>query len=81
MPNFDIVRVNTPDITYRVAKVQADYDVKLEHSCEHFVGSIDIPDDDKWHIGLIVGGERHRQKHYCQRAISRYLCEWISLYS
>ncbi len=56
MPNFDIVRVNTPDITYRVAKVQADYDVKLEHSCEHFVGSIDIPDDDKWHIGLIVGG-------------------------
>lgn len=56
MPNFDIMRVNTPDITYRVAKVQADYDVKVEHSCEHFVGSIDIPDDDKWHIGLIVGG-------------------------
>ena len=56
MPDFDIMRVNTPDITYRVAKVQADYDVKLEHSCEHFVGSIDIPDDDKWHIGLIVGG-------------------------
>ena len=56
MPNFDIMKVNTPDITYRVAKVQADYDVKLEHSCEHFVGSIDIPDDDKWHIGLIVGG-------------------------
>lgn len=38
MPNFDIVRVNTPDITYRVAKVQADYDVKLEHSCEHCEG-------------------------------------------
>lgn len=56
MPNFDIMRVNTPDITYRVAKVQADYDVKVEHSCEHFVGKIDIPDDDKWHIGLIVGG-------------------------
>lgn len=54
MPNFDIVKTNNPDITFRVSKIQADYDVKLEHSNEHFVRNIEMP--QKWQIGVIVGG-------------------------
>lgn len=40
MPHFDIVKKNDPDLTFRVSKIQADFDVKLEHSNEHFVGDI-----------------------------------------
>lgn len=32
----------------------ADFDVKMEHSNENFIGKIDI--GDNWNIGLIVGG-------------------------
>ena len=53
MPHFDIVKQNNPDITFRVSKIQADFDVKLEHSNEHFVGDIEMPND--WQIGVIVG--------------------------
>lgn len=54
MPHFDIVKTNTPQITFRTSKVQADYDVRFEHSCEHFQGDIELP--DVWHIGVLVGG-------------------------
>jgi ABC-type Mn2+/Zn2+ transport system ATPase subunit len=40
-------------MTFRVSKIQADFDVKLEHSNEHFVGDIEMPKD--WQIGVIVG--------------------------
>lgn len=53
MPHFDIVKENKPDMTFRVSKIQADFDVKLEHSNEHFVGNIEMPTD--WQIGVIVG--------------------------
>lgn len=53
MPHFDIIKTNKPDLTFRVSKIQADYDVKFEHSCERFVGDIDLP--EKWNIGVIVG--------------------------
>ena len=53
MPYFDIVKENKPDMTFRVSKIQADFDVKLEHSNEHFVGNIEMPKD--WQIGVIVG--------------------------
>ena len=53
MPYFDVVKENKPDITFRVSKIQADFDVKLEHSNEHFVGNIEMPND--WQIGVIVG--------------------------
>lgn len=53
MSNFDIIKENKPDKTFRVAKIMNDFDVKLEHSNEHFVGKIEIP--EKWNIGLIVG--------------------------
>lgn len=53
MPHFDIVKQNNPDITFRVSKIQADFDVKLEHSNEHFVGDIEMPSN--WQIGVIVG--------------------------
>ena len=53
MPHFDIVKKNDPDVTFRVSKIQADFDVKLEHSNERFVGDIEMPND--WQIGVIVG--------------------------
>lgn len=53
MSNFNIIKENKPDKTFRVAKIMNDFDVKLEHSNEHFVGNIEIP--EKWNIGLIVG--------------------------
>ena len=54
MPSFYIVKNADIDKTYRVARIMGDYDVKTEHSNEHFVGEIKFPDD--WHIGAIVGG-------------------------
>ena len=54
MPHFDIVKTSDIKTTYRVARVMADYDVKLEHANERFAGDIEYPDD--WHIGCIVGG-------------------------
>lgn len=54
MPHFDIVKENHPSNTFRVSKVQADFDVQPEHSNEHFVGDIEIP--EKWNVGVIVGG-------------------------
>lgn len=54
MPHFDIVRENHPSNTFRVSKVEADFDVKPEHSCEHFVGDLEMP--ETWNIGVIVGG-------------------------
>lgn len=53
MQNFDIVKKCDVDNTFRVSKIMSDFDVKIEHSNEHFKGKIDIP--DKWNIGLIVG--------------------------
>ena len=54
MPYFDIVKENKPVSTFRTSKIQADYDVSFEHSREHFVGEIVLPDN--WLIGVIWGG-------------------------
>lgn len=54
MPHFDIVKENNIKQTFRVSKIQSDFDVKIEHSNEHFVGDINIP--KQWNIGVIVGG-------------------------
>ena len=54
MPNFNIIKKNNIEKTFRVAKVMSDFDVKIEHSNEHFEGKIDLP--KQWNIGLIVGG-------------------------
>lgn len=54
MPHFDIVRKNSVKNTFRVSKIEADFDIKPEHSNEHFEGNIEIP--EKWNIGVIVGG-------------------------
>ena len=53
MPYFNIVKTNEPETTFRTSKIQADYDVKFEHSCEHFEGNLELPDE--WQIGVIVG--------------------------
>ena len=54
MPNFNIIKKNNVNKTFRVAKVMSDFDVKIEHSNEHFEGNIELP--KKWNIGLICGG-------------------------
>ena len=54
MPSFDIIKTADIKKTYRVARIMGDYDVKLSHANEHFVGEIKMPDD--WKIGVIVGG-------------------------
>ena len=54
MPNFNIIKINNVNKTFRVAKVMNDFDVKLEHSNEHFEGNIELPEN--WNIGLICGG-------------------------
>lgn len=54
MPHFNIVKTNNPQTTFRTSKIQADYDVKFSHSCEHFEGDIELPEE--WHIGVLVGG-------------------------
>lgn len=53
MQNFNIIKKSNIDKTFRVARIIGDYDVKLEHANEQFVGTIDLP--KKWNIGLIVG--------------------------
>jgi ABC-type glutathione transport system ATPase component len=54
LPHFDIVKQNDIKNSFRVSKIQADYDIKNEHANEHFIGDIEIP--EKWNIGVIVGG-------------------------
>lgn len=54
MPNFNIIKTNEVEKTFRVAKVMNDFDIKPEHSNEHFEGNIEFPEN--WNIGLIVGG-------------------------
>ena len=54
MPTFDIIKKSDIDKTFRVASIMSDFDVKSEHSTEHFTGNIDLPEN--WNIGVIVGG-------------------------
>lgn len=53
MQNFNIIKKIDIDKTFRVAKIMGDFDVKLEHTDEHFTGNIELPEN--WNIGLIVG--------------------------
>lgn len=54
MPHFNIIKTNKIENTFRVSKIQADFDIKFEHTNEHFVGDVELP--EKWNIGVIVGG-------------------------
>ena len=67
MPHFDIVKQSEIDKTYRVARIMGDYDVKTEHSNEHFVGNIDLPED--WQIGVIWGGQWYRENHHSEGTV------------
>lgn len=53
MPNFNIIKKSDIENTFRVSKIMSDFDVKIEHSKEHFEGEIKFP--NKWNIGVIVG--------------------------
>lgn len=54
MPTFNIIKENNINKTFRVAQVMSDFDIKIEHSNEKFMGNIEFPDN--WNIGLICGG-------------------------
>lgn len=51
--DFNIKKHSDIDKTFRVNKIMSDFDLKLEHSDEHFVGKITLPEN--WNIGVIVG--------------------------
>lgn len=53
MPHFDIVKKSEIEETFRVSKIMADFDVKIDHATEHFEGNIEFPEN--WNIGVIVG--------------------------
>lgn len=38
--SFDIIRNSDIDSTFRVSKIMADFDLKKEHSNEHFTGEM-----------------------------------------
>jgi Fe-S cluster assembly ATPase SufC len=50
---FDITRKNKISDSFRVSKILGQFDLKLEHSDEHFIGKIEMP--EKWNIGAIIG--------------------------
>lgn len=53
MPNFNIIRKNTAEKSFRVASVMGKFDLQTNEVQETFTGSISFPDE--WQIGLIVG--------------------------
>lgn len=53
MPNFDIVKTNKPDLTFRVSSIIGKFDLQSNEIVEHFKGEINLSND--WKIGLIVG--------------------------
>lgn len=53
MPNFDIVRKNSPTQSFRVKYVMGTYDLQSCNIEERFIGSIELPEE--WNVGLIVG--------------------------
>lgn len=71
MPDFDIIKKNNVNKTFRVAKIMSDFDVKLEHSNEHFKGEINLP--KKWNIGLIVGGSGTGKSTITKELFNDYL--------
>ena len=52
---FDIRLTSPVTLSDRVRRAMADFDMKPEHSEEHFEGNIDI-DGKEWNIGIIAGG-------------------------
>ena len=50
---FDIEKKSDIEKTFRVSKIMCDFDLKEEHSNEHFIGEISCP--PSWNIGVIVG--------------------------
>tara|TARA_R110000796_G_scaffold227084_1_gene343662 strand:- start:282 stop:1358 length:1077 start_codon:yes stop_codon:yes gene_type:complete len=53
MPNFDIIKTNKTDLSFRVSSVMGKFDLQSNEITEHFKGEIDLSND--WKIGLIVG--------------------------
>jgi len=54
MPDFNIIKKNNIERTYRVSYILDSFDITPDKTDAHFVGSIDIPKE--WSIGAIVGG-------------------------
>lgn len=77
MPHFDIVKTSDIDLTFRVSKIIADFDVKPEHANERFVGDLQLP--NKWNVGVIVGASGTgkttiAQNLFCDNIVKKF--EW-----
>lgn len=68
---FDIKKESDVIVTDRIKEVISDFDIKLEHSNETFIGDIDI-DDKKWNIGLIVGGSGSGKSTIAKEVFGKY---------
>jgi len=53
MQNFDIIKTNKTDLTFRVSSIIGKFDLQSNETTEHFKGQIDL--SNNWKIGLIVG--------------------------
>lgn len=59
MQDFDIIKTNDIEETYRVSRIMGDFDVKKDHVNEHFKGTISTPPPRK------MGDRRYcRRKRY-----------------
>ena len=47
MQDFDIIKTNDIEETYRVSRIMGDFDVKKDHVNEHFKGTISTPPPKK----------------------------------
>lgn len=74
MPHFDIIKKSNVKDTFRVSKIKADFDVRTEHSNEHFIGDINMPDD--WQIGVIVGGSGTGKSTIAKELFGDYICNF-----
>ena len=74
MPHFDIIKKSNVKDTFRVSKIKADFDVKTEHSNEHFIGDINMPDD--WQIGVIVGGSGTGKSTIAKELFGDHICNF-----
>jgi len=53
MPNFDIIKKNKPELSFRVSSIIGKFDLQSDEVVERFKGEINL--SNTWKIGLIVG--------------------------
>lgn len=74
MPSFDIVRENKADkSSFRVQSVMGMFDLQSEHTKEHFVGNLALPEE--WNVGIIVGASGTGKTTIMRELFPEYVVE------